>query len=172
MPLSCATVRLVSLTLAVLLATATVAACGDDDAEADMDAVEQLALDYGASEGAEACQFMSASALDQLGGESGCTREFEDVPAAEFEIREVSVDGDEATASVENVESKNVIELSFVKEDDVWKISQFPGIEAAGRPAGGLLPGPGAPNPLLEAPGETEGKTTETAPETETDTGS
>jgi hypothetical protein len=146
----------------------TVAACGDDDAEADMDAVEQVAINYGASEGAEACQFMSASALDQLGGESGCTREFENVPAAEFEIREVSVDGNEATASVENVESKNVIELSFVKEDDAWRISEFPGIEAAGRPPGGLLPGPGAPNPLLEPPGGVEGETTETAPETDT----
>jgi hypothetical protein len=84
------------------------------------------------------------------------------------------------TASVENVAERNVIELSFVKEDDEWRLSEFPGLEAVGRPPGALLPGPGAPNPLLEAPGErqggaggrqgetTETETTETSQETET----
>lgn len=171
MPLCCAIVRLPALVLASLLAAATLPACGDDDdVEDDAAAVEQVTLDYGASEGADACQFMSASALDQLGGESGCTREFENVPAAEFEIREVSVEGDSATVSVENVEEENVIELSFVREDDEWRISEFPGIEAVGRPPGGLLPGPGAPNPLLESPGGRQGGTGETAPETDTET--
>lgn len=153
------------------LTIAGAAGCGDDDdgLEEDTAAVEEVALAYGASEGADACEFMSASALDQLGGQSGCTREFENVPSAEFEVQEVTVEDGTATASVENVEERNVIKLSFVKEDDEWKISEFPGIEAVGRPPGALLPGPGAENPLLEAPAQPGEGATETAPETGTD---
>lgn len=125
-----------ALVLVALLASSALVACGGDDEEDDQQAVEEVALGYGESDGAEACEFMSASALDQLGGESGCTEQFEDVPPAEFEVQEVTVDGDSATASVENVESEQVIELEFVNEDDEWKLSSFPGLETVAPPEG------------------------------------
>ena len=120
-----------------LIAAATLAACGGDDEEEEaIQDVEEVAIGYGESDGAEACDFLSASALDQLGGESGCTRQFDGVPPAEFVVEEVTVDGDTASASVENVESEQVIDLEFVNEDGEWKLSSFPGLETIPPPAG------------------------------------
>lgn len=98
--------------------------------------IEEVAIGYGESEGAAACDFLSASALDQLGGESGCTRSFESVPAAEFNILDVTVEGETGTASVENVDSGMKIELEFVKEGEEWKISTFPGLDQIAPPTG------------------------------------
>ena len=125
--------RLVVLALALLVGL-SLAACGGPDPEEEMAAIEDVAIGYGESEGAAACDFLSASALDQLGGESGCTREFETVPAAEFDILDVTVDGETGTASVENVDSGMEIELEFVKEDDEWKISTFTGLDQIAPP--------------------------------------
>ncbi len=148
-----------------LIAGLVLAACGGPDPEEEMAAIEEVAIGYGESEGAAACDFLSASALDQLGGESGCTREFESVPAAEFDILDVTVEEETGTASVENVDSGMEIELEFVKEDDEWKISTFPGLDQIAPPAddaptdellqppgdGGLAPpGPEAPPPAGE----------------------
>lgn len=149
----------------LLLAGLVLAACGGPDPEEEMAAIEEVAIGYGESEGADACDFLSASALDQLGGESGCTSEFESVPAAEFDILDVTVEEETGTASVENVDSGMEIELEFVKEDDEWKISAFPGLDQIAPPTGeaptdellqppgdgGLAPpGPEAPPPAGE----------------------
>lgn len=132
--------------LAVGLVIALFDWIGGTDPEEEMAEIEEVALDYGASEGEEACEFLSASALDQLGGESGCTRQFEDVPAADFEIVDVTVDGESGSARVENVESGMEIKLGFAKEDGAWKISSFPGIDQLAPPEGAedLLQPPGA----------------------------
>lgn len=140
--------RLVVVLALALLAGLALAACGGPDPEEEMAAIEEVAIGYGESEGAAACDFLSASALDQLGGESGCTREFESVPAAEFDIIDVTVEEETGTASVENVDSEMEIELGFVKEDDEWKISSFPGLDQIAPPADG------APtDDLLQPPG-------------------
>jgi hypothetical protein len=154
----------VALLLAALAAGATLAACGGESEEEATQEVEDVAIGYGESDGAEACDFLSASALDQLGGESGCTRQFEGVPPAEFEIIDVTVEEDTATATVENVESEQEIELEFVDEDGEWKISSFPGLETIA-PAEPPPPADGettAPDAGTTAP---EGDTT--APEDE-----
>ena len=150
--------RVLAVALA-LLAGLVLAACGGPDPEEEMAAIEEVAIGYGESEGSDACGFLSASALDQLGGESGCTREFEDVPAAEFDVQEVTVEEETGTASVENVESEMVIDLEFVKEDDEWKISSFPGLEQIA-PSSGEAP----TDELLQPP--SEGGTAPTGPET------
>ncbi len=129
---------------------------GSSPAEAAA-SIEDVALGYGESEGAAACDFLSASALDQLGGESGCTRDFESVPAAQFDILDVTVEGETGTASVENVESGMKIELEFVFEGGEWKISTFPGLDQIAPPTGEaptdeLLQPPGG-GELLQPPG-------------------
>lgn len=114
--------------LGALLLAIAVTACGDDREEEAAE-VEDVAVAYGASEGTEGCEFLSASALDQIGGESGCTRVFEDVPSAELVVEETTVEGDEATVRVCNVDDDNTVELGFVKEDEEWKLSSFPGLD-------------------------------------------
>lgn len=122
---------------------------GGPSPEDEMASIEEVAVAYGASEGAEACEYLSASALDQLGGESGCTRSFENVPAAEFEVLEVTTEGETGTARVNNTEPRGTeIDLELVKEGDEWKISSFPGLQQ-------IAPPSGAPtDELLQPPGE------------------
>lgn len=133
---------------------------GDDDEEGDAQDVEEVALAYGDSDGDEACEYMSSSVLDQLGGESGCAQQFEGVPPAEFDVQTAEIEGETATASVENVESEQVIELEFVNEEGEWKISSFPGLETIAPPADGQAPDEGgeATGPEEET---TEEETTE-----------
>lgn len=118
---------------AALLASLALVACGGDDSEetdtaAAQDAVEQAALDYGESEGGDACNFLSQSALETLGGQSKCEEQFADVPSAKFDVQEVSVTADTADAKVQNTESKQVIDLKLVNEGGTWKVSEFPGL--------------------------------------------
>ncbi len=126
-----------SKAVALLAAVATalaLAACGGDDGSDTEDAaaaeqeIEDAALGYGEAEGSDACDFLSQSAIETLGGPEGCSSEFESVPAAEFEIEEVEVSGDTATANVRNVQSDQVIDLELVNEEGSWKISMFPGL--------------------------------------------
>ncbi|MGI8805435.1 MAG: hypothetical protein ACR2IN_07060 [Thermoleophilaceae bacterium] len=141
--------RLVVVLVLALLVGLALAACGGPDPEEEMAAIEEVAIGYGESEGAAACDFLSASALDQLGGESGCMREFESVPAAEFDVLEVTVEEETGAATVKNVESEMDVDLEFVKEDEEWKISSFPGLDQIAPPAGE------APtDELLAPPGE------------------
>ena len=62
------------LVLLVGLVIALVDWIGGTDAEEEMATIEEVTIAYGASEGPEGCEFLSASVLDQMGGESGCTR--------------------------------------------------------------------------------------------------
>lgn len=125
-----------SALLAAIATALVLAACGDsgsdtaDTAAAEQE-IEEAALAYGESEGSDACDFLSQSAIETLGGPEGCASEFESVPAAEFEIEEVEVSGDTATASVRNVQSDQVIDLELVNEEESWKISMFPGLGEA-----------------------------------------
>ncbi len=106
-----------------------------------------MIIGYGESDGAAACDFLSASALDQLGGESGCSRQFEGVPPAELEVGEVEIDDDTATAQVTNTgQEGSDFELELVDEDGEWKISVFPGLETI---APTDAPAPGRGDALL-----------------------
>lgn len=123
------------LVLIASIASLALVACGGDDAAdtaadtgAAQDEVEQATLAYGESEGSDACNFLSQSALDTLGGRSACEEKFSSVPSATFDVQEVQISGDTADAKVQNTESKQVIDLKLVNEGGTWKVSQFPGL--------------------------------------------
>lgn len=142
-----------ALLLALLLASA-LAACGGDSVEDAEAEIEEVVMAYG-EPGAEACDLLSASALDQIGGESGCTRVFEEAPAAELRTQDILVDGNTATARVENVTEGGAFTLEFIQEDGEWKISVFPGL-------GDFAPAPpppsGTPEDELAPPPEPDGQ--------------
>lgn len=144
---------------AAALAGLAVAGCGGGEEEDpntlsgdDRAQIEEAAIAYGASEGGEACEYLSAGALDQLGGESGCTQSFEGVQGFQFEVEDVSLDGDVATASILNADTDDPIELELVDEDGEWRISSFPGIEQLRR----SIPAEPEPGAGEEAPPEEE----------------
>ncbi|HEV2075796.1 MAG TPA: hypothetical protein VGR10_06125, partial [Thermoleophilaceae bacterium] len=105
--------RLGALLVVLLLASAP-AGCGGDSVEEAEAEIEEVVMAYG-EPGAEACDLLSASALDQIGGESGCTRVFEAAPAAELRTQDILVDGNTATASVENVSEGGEFTLEFIQ---------------------------------------------------------
>lgn len=128
--------RLLAMLLASLVAVSVPVACGDDeetgttaaDEAAAEDEIERTLVDYGESEGAAACDFFSQSAIETLGGEEECDKQFETIGSEEFDIQEIRVDEDTATAQVRNVDSDIVLDFELVNEDDSWKISEFPGL--------------------------------------------
>ena len=91
--------------------------------------VEQAALAYGEASGSAACAHLSSTAISALGGIEACEKEFKNVPSADFTLDSVDVAGDTATASVQNQQSGQVIELGLVREAGQWKVSSFPGLE-------------------------------------------
>jgi len=119
----------------VLAACATAAAlalgaCGGGDEEAATTeaetespeaAVEQVVADFGAAEGSAACDFVSQEYLDSLGSESGCNKEFAEAVGVKYEISNVQVNGDKATAQAATDDQDVAFDL--VREDGVWKIS-------------------------------------------------
>jgi hypothetical protein len=162
----CTPRRLRPLLLVVALVIAAgLGACGGESEEDARQEIEEVIIGYGESDGAAACDFLSASALDQLGGESGCSRQFEGVPPAELEVGEVEIDDDTATAQVTNTgEEGSDFELELVDEDGEWKISVFPGLETIA-PTEAPPPEEETTAPEDETT-ETEGETTETEGET------
>lgn len=117
-----------------LVASFALAACGGDDPPdpavdtgAIREEVEQAVLDYGTSEGTEACMFVSQSALEDLGGASGCDDFFEGTPAVDFDVQEIRVTGDTAVATVRNPDAGQTLDLQLVNEGGSWKISRDPG---------------------------------------------
>lgn len=103
-------------------------ACGGDDEEtteatapAPEEEVEQVVADFGSAQGSDACDFVSQSYLDSLGGVSGCDKEFAEAVAVDYEISDVQVDGTSATATAETDDQTVAFEL--VQEDGEWRIS-------------------------------------------------
>jgi hypothetical protein len=91
--------------------------------------ITEVVIAYGASEGAEGCEFLSAQALVGLGGAEGCSREFQDIPSAELTVDAVTVTGDTAEVEATNVaESGTTFDISLVLENGEWKISELPGL--------------------------------------------
>ncbi len=114
--------------------------------------ITEVTLAYGEAEGADACVYLSSQAIEQIGGAEGCNFTFKDVKSAEFEVQEISVDGDTATARVLNVDSETPIDLGYVEEDGDWRISSFPGLEEV------VPTDPQAPPPTAPEATETEGQ--------------
>ena len=93
----------------------------ETDTGSDEAAVEQVVTDFGLAEGDTACDYVSQEYLQGLGGESGCDKEFAEAVGVKYEISNVQVDGDEATATADTDDQTVAFEL--VREDGVWKIS-------------------------------------------------
>ena len=125
---------------AVMCAAAALAvgACGGEDdetttaaqettaAEDQEAAVEQTLIDFGASEGTDACQYFSQRYLvEEIGGEAGCEKEFKEAVAADYDVQEVTVSDDSARADVDAGEQQVFFEL--VLEDGEWKIDDLRG---------------------------------------------
>jgi len=126
--------------LAVVAATAPLAACGDDDepavdpaaptAEEDLTAIEQLLLDYGAAEGSETCELYSAKLIQRAGGPKGCERKEADAAQVAVTVDEVTVEGDTADAIVTIVAKDKQYVYPVVREGgptdsyDGWRLAQ------------------------------------------------
>jgi len=132
--------RPLALALGAVIVSVALGACGggsepaSDDAAAEQ-AVEEAALGYGTAEGPDSCEFFSQSALEQLGGASGCEEAFSSAPSVAFELQTVEVDGDTGTARVRNPESMQVIDLEMINEEGDWKVAQDPSITGSAPPA-------------------------------------
>ncbi len=135
----------VAIAVPVVVAVLLIVLIGKDPEEQ----ITEVTLAYGAAEGAEACEYLSSEALEQIGGAEGCNFTFKDVRSAEFEVQEISVDGDTATAEVLNVDSGTPIDLGYVEEEGDWRISSFPGLEQ-------VVPTDQAPPPAAPEATETE----------------
>ncbi len=127
-------VAAVAMCLAAIFA---VGACGGDDEEPATTAaeettapeeqeaaVEQTLVDFGSSEGVAGCDFFTEGYIEQLGGASGCEKEFEEAVAADYDVTDVSVSGETARADVETDGQKVFFELELV--DGEWKIAEPP----------------------------------------------
>jgi len=91
------------------------------DTESDEAAVEQVVADFGLAEGSSACDFVSQEYLATIGGQSGCDKEFAEAVGVKYEISNVQVTGDTATAQAATEDQKVAFEL--VRTGDEWKIS-------------------------------------------------
>jgi len=94
---------------------------GTSDTGSDEAAVEQVVANFGLAEGSTACDFVSQEYLDSLGSESGCNKEFAEAVGVKYEISNVQVNGDKATAQAATDDQDVAFDL--VREDGVWKIS-------------------------------------------------
>jgi len=104
---------------------AIVAHLDESDTGSDEAAVEQVVADFGLAEGSAACDFVSQEYLATIGGESGCDKEFAEAVGVKYEISNVQVTGDTATAQAATEDQKVAfeLELELVLVDGEWKIS-------------------------------------------------
>ena len=101
-------------------------ACGGGDEETDEpppeEAVEQAITDYGAAEGSATCDYVSEEAIESVGGIEECEKAFEESTPTEYDIQEVQVDGDQATATAKRESTGETDEFKLVNEDGEWKV--------------------------------------------------
>jgi hypothetical protein len=88
-------------------------------------AVTNTVLNFGSSEGPKACQYLSYTGLQRLGGVSGCQNEFKSATAANYTATDVTVSG--KTASVVVTESRQGKTIGFKLSYSAgrWAIDSF-----------------------------------------------
>lgn len=98
------------------------AACGGDDGGSDEDQVRELAGQLLDNDPA-VCDKATDKFLDRLGGsKKECEEGAEDSDKVDSDVKEVKIDGNEATASIEGERDGTI---NFVKEDGDWKIDSI-----------------------------------------------
>jgi hypothetical protein len=82
-------------------------------------------LNFGSSEGPKACQYLSYTGLQRLGGKSGCEKEFANATAANYTPQDINISGKKATVVVEETRQGKTIEFTVSHEAGNWKIESF-----------------------------------------------
>jgi hypothetical protein len=101
----------------------------DRPSQADPDAAERTiittVLNFGSSEGDKACEYLSFSKLQSLGGPSGCKSQFGSAVSANYLPEDAKVTGKTATLTVRETKQDAVIDFTLVRELGTWKIADF-----------------------------------------------
>jgi len=114
--------------LAALLASAALAACGDDnggsDSASDEDQIREV-IALGNSADPEVCDKVTDHWLEEVtgGDKSDCEEQLKNAEKNAMEPEEVSVDGDKATVTA--TISGDPGRVFLVKEDDEWKLDDI-----------------------------------------------
>ena len=131
--------RLLALLLVCLALPLTIAACGGDDdggGNDEEEITEVIETAATSTDPADCTELQTQAFLDQTEVADGeeavaeCEESAED-PSGNpdsVEVTDVSVDGDEATASMTPTGSSldgQTLEVALVKEDDQWKLDEF-----------------------------------------------
>ena len=82
-------------------------------------------LNFGSSEGPKACEYLSYTGLQRLGGKSGCEKEFANATAANYSPQDINISDKRATVVVEETRQSKTIEFTVVHEAGNWKIESF-----------------------------------------------
>ncbi|HEX8744555.1 MAG TPA: DUF2510 domain-containing protein [Thermoleophilaceae bacterium] len=82
-------------------------------------------LNFGSSEGPKACEYLSYTGLQRLGGKSGCEKEFANATAANYTPQDVNIQGKTATVVVEETRQNKTIQFKVAHEAGNWKIESF-----------------------------------------------
>ena len=85
-------------------------------------------LNFGSSEGPKACEYLSYTGLQRLGGKSGCEKEFANATAANYTPQDINISGKKATVVVEETRQDKTIEFTVSHEAGNWKIESFKGL--------------------------------------------
>ena len=87
--------------------------------------VTNTVLNFGSSEGPKACEYLSFSKLQELGGMSGCETQFAEATAANYTATDVSVNDLKANVTVSESKQNKTIEFTLSHEAGEWKIADF-----------------------------------------------
>jgi hypothetical protein len=82
-------------------------------------------LNFGSSEGPKACQYLSYTKLQALGGLSGCTDKFKTAVAANYTTNDVNVTNKSATVSVTESRRGKTINFKLSYKAGSWAIDDF-----------------------------------------------
>ena len=124
-----------TLLMSLAVSATALGACGKSDEDEVRDAVNEFRDAAKEKDSAAICDKFTQAALEQLTGKDGeeakksCNENISknaDALAKEaekgFEIKDVKIDGDNATVTTET-EGEGESKAKFVKQDDEWKLS-------------------------------------------------
>lgn len=125
--------RLLLAVLAAFAAAVGALACGGSDEDQIRDTLKSYTQAYLDSDPEAACEHVTEAALESLGGGGSCAETLQlavTQPEAteqlleDFEVIEVTVDGDSATATVSTAQGEE--EVALVRENGDWLIDEGP----------------------------------------------
>jgi Protein of unknown function (DUF2510)/Domain of unknown function (DUF4878) len=88
-------------------------------------AIINQVLNFGSSEGANGCNYLSYAGLLQFGGRAGCESRFAKLQPANYSPEDVQITGRTATMVVTESKRNKTIEFKLTREAGNWKIDSF-----------------------------------------------